>query len=84
MKQGEQLVAAGDLVAARIVFQRAAEGGDVAGAVALAATYDPTVLTSLGVVGIEGDVEKARGWYQKAESMGSAEATRRLRILAKQ
>jgi hypothetical protein len=84
VKQGEQLVAAGDLGAARIVFQRAAEGGDVAAAVALAATYDPTVLARLGVVGIEGDVEKARSWYQKAEGMGSAEAARRLRILAKQ
>ena len=84
VKQGEQLVAAGDLVAARVVFQRAAESGDVGAAVALAATYDPTVLTRLGVVGIDGDVEKARSWYRKAESMGSAEATRRLRILAKQ
>jgi hypothetical protein len=84
VKQGEQLVAAGDLVAARVVFQRAAESGDVAAAVALAATYDPTVLARLGVVGIDGDVEKARSWYRKAESMGSAEATRRLRILAKQ
>ncbi len=83
MKQGEQFVAAGDLAAARTVFQRAAEAGDATAAVALAATYDPTVLEKLGVVGIGGDVEKARNWYQKAESLGSAEATRRLHILAK-
>jgi hypothetical protein len=36
------------------------------------------------VIGIEGDVEKARNWYQEAERLGSAEATRRLRNLARQ
>ena len=82
MKQGEQFIAAGDVVTARIVFQRAAEGGDANAALALGATYDPTVLAKLGVAGLGADVEKARSWYQKAESLGSTEATRRLAILA--
>jgi hypothetical protein len=82
MKQGEQFIAAGDVVTAQILFQRAAEAGDAGAAVALGATYDPIVLAKLGVVGLGADVEKARTWYQKAESLGSAEATRRLAILA--
>jgi hypothetical protein len=82
IKQGEQFIAAGDVVTARIVFQRAAEAGDPNAAVALGATYDPTVLARLGVVGMGADVEKARSWYQKAESLGSPEAARRLKILA--
>jgi hypothetical protein len=82
IKQGEQFIAAGDVVTARIVFQRAAEAGDPNAAVALGATYDPTVLARLGVVGMGADVEKARSWYQKAESLGSPEASRRLKILA--
>ena len=82
MKQGEQFIAAGDVVTARIVFQRAAEAGDANAAMALGATYDPTVLAKLGVAGLGADVEKARTWYQKAESLGSTEATRRLAILA--
>ena len=82
MKQGEQFIAAGDVVTARIVFQRAAEAGDAGAAVALGGTYDPIVLAKLGVVGLGADVERARTWYQKAESLGSAEATRRLAILA--
>jgi TPR repeat protein len=49
---------------------------------ALGATYDPTVLAKLGVAGLGADVEKARTWYQRAESLGSTEATRRLAILA--
>jgi hypothetical protein len=82
MKQGEQFIAAGDVVTARIVFQRAAEAGDADAAVALGATYDPIVLAKLGVTGLGADVDKARTWYQKAESLGSVEATRRLAILA--
>ena len=83
IKQGEQFVATGDLVTARTVLQRAAQAGDATAAVALGATYDPTVLTRLGVVGMGGaDVEQARHWYQQAESLGSAEATKQLRVLA--
>jgi hypothetical protein len=82
MKQGEQFIAAGDVVTARTAFQRAAEAGDAKAAVALGAAYDPTVLAKLGVVGISADVAKARSWYQKAEKLGSPEAKRRLEALA--
>ncbi len=81
-KQGEQFVAVGDLVTARILLQRAAEAGEATAAMALGATYDPNVLAKLGVVGMGADVEKARSWYRKAESQGSAEATQRLHALA--
>jgi hypothetical protein len=83
IKQGEQFVATGDLVTARTVLQRAAQAGDATAAVALGATYDPTVLARLGVIGMGGaDVEQARRWYHQAESLGSAEATKQLRVLA--
>jgi hypothetical protein len=83
MKQGEQFVAAGDVVTARIAFQRAAEAGNAKAAVALGATYDPTALAKLGVVGISADVEQARSWYQRAEKLGSPEAKQRLEVLVK-
>ena len=82
MKQGEQFIAAGDVVTARTAFQRAAEAGDAKAAVALGAAYDPTVLAKLGVVGISADVAKARSWYQKAEKLGSPDARQRLELLA--
>jgi hypothetical protein len=82
VKQGEQFAEAGDLAGARILFQRAAEAGDATAATALGATYDPTVFSKLGVVGIGADLEKARFWYQKAASLGSADARRRLDLLA--
>jgi hypothetical protein len=84
INQGEQFLAVGDFATARTVFQRAAEAGNAEAAVALASTYDPAVLKRFGVVGMQADVEKAQSWYQKAESLGSAEATLRLQILAKQ
>jgi hypothetical protein len=58
--RGEQLMATGDIVAARLVLQRAAESDEATAALALGAAYDPNVLARLGVVGISADLEKAR------------------------
>jgi len=80
--QGEQFIAAGDLVTARTVFQRAAEAGDAKAALALGATYDPMLLARLGVKGVGGDADKARTWYERAKEFGSSEASRRLEMLA--
>jgi TPR repeat protein len=82
IKQGEQFAAAGDLVTARLVFQRAAEAGDATAALAMGASYDPIVLADLGFRGISADVGKARSWYEKAKEFGSLEASRRLELLA--
>jgi hypothetical protein len=82
LQQGEQFVGSGDLVSARQVYQRAAEAGNAAAALALGATYDPVVLAKIGVRGMGADVEKARSWYEKAKEFGSPEAPRRLEMLA--
>ena len=71
LKQGEQFIAVGDVATARTVLQRAAEAGNASAAMALGGTYDPNVLAKLGVVGVSADVEKARSWYQKAETLVS-------------
>jgi len=80
MKRGEQLFEAGDFAAARTLFQRGAEADNAAAAIALGATYDPTVLAGMRAVGIDADVSKARFWYQKAVSLGSSDATQRLEL----
>lgn len=82
VKQGEQLVEVGDFAAARPLFQPAAQADDAKAALALGATYDPIVFAGRRTVGINADVAKARFWYQKAASLGSAEARRRLDLLA--
>ncbi len=82
LKQGKQFVAVGDLVTARTVLSRVANAGVAAGALALAETYDPTVLAKLGVRGMEGDIEQARRWYARAQELGSDEAPHRLVLMA--
>jgi hypothetical protein len=78
MKRGAELLANGDIFAARMVFQPAAEGGEAEAAFALAETYNPLVLRKLGAIGITSDIALARQWYQKAEALGSTAAHERL------
>ncbi|TMJ53327.1 MAG: hypothetical protein E6G84_04755 [Alphaproteobacteria bacterium] len=82
MRRGEAFIAAGDLASARLVLQRAAEGGDPRAALTLAGTYDPIVLEKLGIQGFASDIAAARTWYERAKEFGSAEAMRRLEMLA--
>jgi hypothetical protein len=84
MKIGADLMAAGDLTAARMIFERVAEAGDAAGAFALAETYDPTVLRKLRLRGgITPDPALARRWYEKARDMGSSAAPERIARLTR-
>jgi len=82
IERGKQFFEAGDFVAARILFLRAANAGDGAAAVAMGATYDPIVLADRGVLGVAADLAKARSWYERAKEMGSPEGPRRLEMLA--
>ncbi len=82
LRRGNDLIASGDLAAARLVLRRAANAGDAHAAMTLAGTYDPVVLEKLGVHGFVPDVAMARVWYEKAKKFGSAEAPQRLELLA--
>jgi hypothetical protein len=82
IRRGEEFIANGDLAAARLMLQRAAEAGDARAALALAGTYDPNVLDQLGVKGFAPDIALAQAWYERAKDFGSAEAPRRLERLA--
>jgi hypothetical protein len=82
VEQGKAFVDIGDLVAARILFRRAAKAGDAAAAIAMGATYDPVVLAERGVRGVAADLDEARAWYERAKDMGSSEGPRRLEMLA--
>ena len=82
LKRGKDLIANGDIAAARLVLQRAADANDAEAALALAATYDPYVLRGLKVYSFPAaDVEMARAWYEKARELGSSAASQRLEML---
>ena len=84
LRRGNELIASGDLAAARLVLRRAANAGDAHAAMTLAGTYDPVVLEKLGVHGFVPDAAMARVWYEKAKKFGSAAAPEpeRLELLA--
>jgi hypothetical protein len=84
LRRGNDLIASGDIAAARLVLRRSANAGDAHAAMALAGTYDPAILEKLGVHGFVPDVAMARVWYEKAKKFGSAAAPQRLELLANQ
>jgi TPR repeat protein len=83
LKRGKELLANGDLAAARLMLLPAAKANDAEAALALAATYDPFALRELTVHGFSSDAAMARTWYEKAREFGSPEAAQRLDVLAK-
>jgi hypothetical protein len=83
LNRGKNLMASGDLAAARIVLRRAVDANNAEAALALAATYDPFVLRELKVYGFTGDAAMARAWYEKAAKLGSSVAPRRVEILTR-
>ena len=75
---GERHLEQGNIGAARMFFQRAAEVGLAAGALKMAATFDPTELSRLEAVAVTPDRKEARKWYERARDLGAPEAEDRL------
>jgi hypothetical protein len=83
IRRAQELLASGDVKAARTLLQRAAELHDARAALALAKTFDPAVSRQSSVADRTGpDAAQARNWYQKAREWGSPEAQRLLDALA--
>lgn len=78
LTEGKRLIAAGHIASARLILERAADGGSGEAARTLGDTYDPAKLYVLGVRGIAGDVEKAVYWYERADELGDSQAKARL------
>ena len=78
VKRGQDLVASGDLAAARLLLRRAAEADSAEAALTLGTTYDPVVLQRLGAIGAPSDPTQARQWYQRAAELGSTAASQQL------
>ena len=62
------LLSQGNIGAARIVLERAAESGNAQASFMLAETYDPVILSAWGTYGTRGEAAKARELYAKAHS----------------
>jgi hypothetical protein len=83
IRRAQELLATGDVKAARALLQRAAEAHDAHAALALAKTFDPGVARQSSGADRGGpDLVQARNWYQKAREWGAPEAQRLLDALA--
>jgi hypothetical protein len=83
LKRGRELVAAGDIPAARSVLKGAAEAGNASAAFELGATYDPSVLAKYPGTTTAPDIAMARAWYLTARELGSEAAAKQLQKLLK-
>lgn len=79
--RGQNLLQAGDIAGARLLFEAAAESGVAEGAYALGESFDPVQLTARGAFGLTGDAAQARFWYAHASEQGIAAARERLAVL---
>jgi len=80
--RGEEYLANGSVISARAFFERAAAAGLAAGALRLAATYDPGELQRLQALRVVPDPALARRWYERARELGAPDAVEQLARLS--
>lgn len=79
--RADALLRNGDVSGARLLLERSMETGNARAAFLLAETFDPNILSRLGVLGIRGDAARARELYAKALALGIAQAGERMEAL---
>jgi hypothetical protein len=82
LRRGEELLANGDLAAARLLLQRVAETKNAQAAFQLASSYDPAALKKLSNNSVAADPALAQYWYERARDWGSPDASSPLEALA--
>ena len=82
VRRAQELLASGDLPAARMLLRRAADAQNARAALLLAKTFDPITLRHLSTADPGPDLAQARNWYQRAKEWGAPEAQRQLDALA--
>lgn len=82
LSRGDAMLAIGDVSSARLLYERAASGGDGRAATGAGKTYDPAFLARIGARGIAADPAVATSWYRKAIELGDRSATEFLRRMS--
>jgi TPR repeat protein len=85
LQRGDAMLRKGDVVSARLFYERAAAAGSGQGATGAGKTYDPKFLASINAIGMKGDVARAIEWYRVASTLlGDTEGGERLKLLIAQ
>lgn len=77
-QRGDRALADGDIIAARLLYERAAGLGSAGAAIAVGKTYDAEFLTRADAHGIRADAAVAAAWYRKAAALGDPDAKKLL------
>ncbi len=80
VRRGRDMLALGDVSAARLLLGRAADAGSADAMFTLAQTYDPTVITQSKLM-LAPDRAEAGRWYRRSAAAGNKEAEAALQRL---
>jgi hypothetical protein len=82
LRRGDAMLQKGDILAARLFFERAGAAGSGQGATSAGKTYDPNFLATLDAPGLKSDAARAMEWYLTASTVfGDQEADRLMKAL---
>jgi hypothetical protein len=81
LARGDWLFATGDVDAARLLYERAAEAGEAQGAIRLGESFDPVFLNRAQLRQARPDAGMAVFWYRRARDLGAMGITSRLKSL---
>ena len=76
LARGDTFLRVGDVISARLFYQRAADAGDGQAALRMGATFDPGFLGQAGLRGVRSDPVEAQSWYRHAIDLNAAGADR--------
>jgi type II secretory pathway predicted ATPase ExeA len=79
LQRGEDKLAAGDVLSARLYFERAGAAGSEEGELRAAKTYDPEYLATIDAPGLQPNINRAVDWYRiAATTHGNTVAQKRI------
>jgi TPR repeat protein len=74
LARGDTLLSVGDVVSARLFYERAVDAGGGLAAIRLGETFDPLFLDRVRLRGVRGDPGAAVFWYRRARDLGASDA----------
>jgi hypothetical protein len=74
LTRADTLVGTGDIMSARLFYERAANHGSGEAALRLGETYDPDFIARARLRGVRANVASAAFWYKRARDLGLREA----------